>query len=193
MPVVPVPEVKPVIKVDFTYKPSDLSFGIGDGTPVFYPCREVFHEHSHHINHFYFCNNRENFDDVRRFMDQCQIVAKVPKDQWVVIDDTNRKFIARVTMSEFWKYRVRRSLLTAFLRCSVNYRHENGESFVKALWSVEYTVKTKKAVEAFMDGNILFRDTKDFNGWVNFFANRPAEGRMFSKKKVRKEKDESKS
>lgn len=136
-------------------------------------CRDRFQARSEYESFvdFYFCHRPGRSDDVIEFMKMVELVAKVEEEDALVISKTDLDNVVHVRMSKWWKQRVRRSLLTAFLRCSDAFKERSGPSFVKTIFSRTYTEETREAIERFLDGYTLVKYSrkKEFSGWWELF------------------------
>lgn len=154
-----------------TYNVVDGGLGIVKGNAIGWEsCRETFHTRSDQIDSFLFYLKFDS-GDVIKFMQVFQAACNCPQDQMVVIKKTTHERVLWVGMSPWWKYRARRSLLTALLRSGMNFTDNSSKGFLKALYSTEYLSATKYAVDAFLNGKNSFklRRRDSFDGWQNFF------------------------
>jgi hypothetical protein len=88
---------------------------------------------------------------------------------------TNLNFATWIEPSSFWmKCPMKRSLFTMLLRCGSFYNFKNYE---EALYSIQYSQSTKKALQRFLYGFTEFQlKNESFEGigkgWVSYFANK---------------------
>lgn len=166
-----------VINIPTGYAPAITSLGIvTDNKVEWLSCRETFHNKSTEIDSFIFCCGKDHTNRVLEFINTVEQICKVPEENRIKIRKTNMSGVIYVGMSDWWKYRVRRSLLTALLRCGINFHDNSANGFEFALWSMNYTLNTRLAINRFLGGYTSCKLKKDtiFNGWVSFFFNMPA-------------------
>lgn len=122
---------------------------------------------------FFHKNNvgQDVIDFIRTFEQACNC----PPDQELDMKRTTDKNVLWIGMSDWWRYRVRRSLLTALLRCGQEFTDKTGPGFVAALNSQPYLSQTKDAVEYFMSGHTACKIQRNthFPGWQLFFQSKP--------------------
>lgn len=165
------------------------------GSPLVISCRDGFQaqmEAHGNIMDFYFCHGN-HYDNVVNFMQTVEEIAKVKNEDKLKIEPTDREDICYITLSPWWRYRVRRSLMTAFLRCGLAYKDHSGAGFLKAINSLNYTSATMQAVERFLDGFTACKGTGPgrFSGWYDQFSNktRKPEDYLVKLKKVKKDEN----
>jgi hypothetical protein len=157
------------------YKPVNYSFGtLGGNTITWETCRDRFQTKSDpasYLSFVFYCVNDQCSVNVIEFIRTVEQIIKLPDEDSIVFRKTNVPGIIHVTMSAWWKYRLRRSLLTALLRCGIYYSEHSGKGFEKALFSQVYTSGTKIAIERFLGGYTASRLKKRtaFGGWQSFF------------------------
>ena len=137
-------------------------------------CRDRFQNKSEAISSFLFYHKDNTGDNVIKFMRTFEAACGVPDGQELTIKKTTNKNVLWIGLTDWWKYRVRRSLLTALLRCGQNFINDTGEGFLTALYSEYYLSGTKEAVEWFMTGHTAVKMKKNlsFPGWHNYFAHK---------------------
>jgi hypothetical protein len=136
-------------------------------------CRDRFQSKTDakKVESFLFYHEAGRGDNVINFMRTFEAACGCPHDQGINFKKTSNKNVLWVGLSEWWNYRVRRSLLTALLRCGQSFTEDTGKGFVKALNSQYYLSGTTTAVEAFLSGKTACKMKKNygFGGWHNFF------------------------
>jgi hypothetical protein len=181
------PPALPVMTVPaFAYRNMFGSFGIIQGTldadknrtkissVTWEGCRDRFQSQTegNGIRDFLFFFNNGTVDHVIDFVRTVEKVVKLePKDQ-VEFHKTNDANCLYVKMSDWWAYRLRRSLLSALLRCGQMYTDRTAAGFDKALYSQYYTSATKPAIEQFLKGRTgsKLKKRTNFSGWYNQFS-----------------------
>lgn len=126
-------------------------------------CREQFAVHyTQHTQGFYFSHPPEKGEDVASFLVKCERILgieelKTPFSQ-SVFGKTGKQTVIWVEASRFWSCcPMRRSLITVFLRCGMNYSEEQ-DNFDEALFSEQfhkdnqYTRETRSATLRFLFG-----------------------------------------
>lgn len=133
-------------------------------------CRDRFQTASETLQSFLFFHSGKG-KNVVNFIRTFEAACNCPYDQELVMKDTTNKDVMWVGMSEWWRYRLRRSLLTALLRCGRKFVKDTGKDFAAALNSEIYMNSTKTAVEWFMSGHTAcrMRRHETFPGWQHFF------------------------
>lgn len=136
-------------------------------------CRDRFQTKTdtNPVESFLFYHKDGTGDNVIKFLKTFEAACNCPLDQCVTFKKTTNKNVLFVGLSEWWKYRVRRSLLTALLRCGQNFTTDTGDGFQQALNSEYYLASTKDAVEKFLAGHTAIKMQKNisFPGWYAFF------------------------
>lgn len=167
------------IKIPSIYGSSVGGLGVfNNGTINWQTCRDSFHSITSQKRYdgFFFSCSRGTIERVKKFVEQVQQIAKVDPKNYIVFKETTNKDILWVELNEWWNYPVRRSLLTALLRCGMKFSEDTGECFVKALNSQPYLKQTKNATERFLEGATAVKIKKNvFSGWQNQFANKTPE------------------
>ncbi len=138
-------------------------------------CRDRFQTQSNaaEVMDFLFFHNNGTGDNVVAFMRTLEEVIELPEEDRCEFKKTNNANVLYVKMSGWWKYKLRRSLLTALLRCGQNYTDKTAKGFEKALYSQYYLAQTKPAVEQFLKGRTGSRLSKNAgnSGWYAHFVN----------------------
>lgn len=136
-------------------------------------CRDRFQNktESATIKSFLFFHRDGTGDNVVRFIKTFESACDCPQDMEIKFKKTNNKNVIHVEMSDWWRYKVRRSLLTALLRCGQNFTEDTGACFTKTLNSEYYTSSTKAALDAFLEGRTACKMQRhaNFPGWYAFF------------------------
>jgi len=185
-------EAEDKVKIPSTaYKNVQGSFGIINGGNIQWEgCRDRFHSVSspENIMEFVFCHNEGAGDDVVDFIRTIEEIIKLPEADRLQIKKTISKSVLWIRMSPWWKYKMRRSLLTALLRCGQNYKERTAACFEKALYSFYYTASTKKAIARFLDGHTAaaLKKSTQFDGWYQFFYQKSDDAITKSLVKLRK-------
>lgn len=151
------------------------ALGLVTGTTIEWEkCRDRFQTKSEFIKSFLFLHTNGTGDNVIEFIKTFEQACSCPDGQELQIKKTNRNNVLWIGLSDWWSYRVRRSLLTALLRCGQNFTKRNGKGFEEALNSLPYLSSTKDAVEYFMSGHTACKisSRQSFPGWQHFFSNK---------------------
>lgn len=175
-----------------TYSTGQGSFGIvKTGNTQWLTCRDQFQTYSESIESFIFVCDKNTQKKVISFMERVQQIINLPKENLLSFKKTNADNMICVVMGNFWKYKVRRSLLTALLRCGQSFEQDTGKGFEKALNSQPYTAKTKQAIERFFSGAtaVKIKKNQGFGGWQAMFANKTPEQIKNMLVKLKKKKD----
>lgn len=165
-----------VVKIpSFAYQNINGALGIvGNGTIDWLRCRDQFQAktEARPVDSFLFYHAAGTRDRVINFIRTVESAANCPKDMVLTFKPTSHKEVLWVGLTAWWKHRVRRSLLTALLRCGQNFDQDNAVGFKKALDSQYYVSGTKLAMEAFLAGRsaVKLAKTMPFTGWHAFFA-----------------------
>jgi hypothetical protein len=122
-------------------------------TPYWYCCRENFNaEFTSEIKGFFYSIHPQLFQHVSGFINKIEQILEIP---FSFFEATNKSTVLWFEPNEFWRSCfMRRSLLTALLRCSLNY---NGENFDDTLFSIHFNEnrwirETKAATMRFLYG-----------------------------------------
>lgn len=162
------------------------SFGIlgaaaPDGSvPVsnWYACRDLFvPHHGQTLRKFLFKIGTESSGaNIAAFMDRIETRLKLRVKS--SFGPTNRADVIWVRPNAFWRqYSMRRSLLTALLRCSLQWTPDP-DNFDQALVSKVYTQQTRPALMYFLEGNTVYTNgTNPHGGWMITFQH-VAAGRL---------------
>jgi hypothetical protein len=163
------------------------SFGIIKPTPgntkqqfiEWQTCRDRFQSVSEpaDIMSFVFCYKPNSKGNIIEFMRTLEEVidkgpgGPLPDEDRLKFKDTNNKNCLYVEMSKWWKYRVRRSLLTALLRTGQDYVDHTGNGFEKCLSSHQYLSDNRYALDRFLSGAwaVKMRKHDMFPGWYHAF------------------------
>ena len=123
---------------------------------------------------FFFYHNDDTAHHVIDFMRTVEKIIELQKEDQLEFQFTNNSNILNVKMSKWWKYKLRRSLLTALLRCGQSYVDRTTKGFEKALYSVYYTAQTRPAIEQFLKGRTgsKLKKQANFSGWYAQFVNK---------------------
>lgn len=144
-------------------------------------CRENFSKiFKQHMSGLFFSHLPENDSNISSFIqktEQILIVGALQKINKSKFYNTNLNFALWVEPSSFWmKCPMKRSLFTLLLRCG-SYYDKNKDNYEEALYSVDYSKSTKKALQRFLYGFTEFSyNGENFEGigkgWVSYFANK---------------------
>ncbi len=185
----PLPTEEPFKIPKFPYKKIEGSFGImtrtGVGTDkekitnvTWEGCRDRFQNSSapEAVMDFLFYHQAGTADNVIDFLRMVEEIVKLKPEDRLEFHKTTHENVLYVKMSPWWKYTVRRSLLTALLRCGQAYAERTAKAFEKALFSQYYLAQTKPAVSAFLHGRtaskLKKRARQGFQGWYAHFQNK---------------------
>lgn len=162
------------------YTPSDLDFGLtyhedfeaGKPTKVgdWIGCREEFHHENRGVKRFYFHHSlpEGRGRSIAVFLDKVEDRLGLPEHQRTRIGPTNKRKTVWVEASEWWRHdAMRRSLFTALLKQSVDYRISL-DNFDEALYCGIYTCDTRAAVDRFLSGHTHYWG--GYEGWVRAFT-----------------------
>lgn len=162
-----------------TYKNLQGSFGVwkpGAASVNWQGCRDRFHAESNPeaVMSFLFFHQDKSANNVIDFIRTVEEIIKLKDEERLKISKTTNDSILFVEMSAWWKYRVRRSLLTALLRCGQNYTERTSAAFEKALYSFYYTASTRYACQRFLEGHTgsAIKKNQQFDGWYQYFFNK---------------------
>jgi hypothetical protein len=180
MPVVTASPAEEKVKIpNITYKNIQGSFGVwapGQASVNWQGCRDRFHQESDPdaVKSFLFFHQDKVADHVIDFIKTVEEIIKLKDCDRLKISKTDNKNVLFIEMSPWWKYRVRRSLLTALLRCGQNYTERTAKAFDKALYSFYYTASTKYATQRFLEGHTgsAIKKNQQFGGWYQYFFNK---------------------
>ncbi len=138
-------------------------------------CRDRFQSQTNGeaVMDFLFFHNNGTGDNVVAFLRTLEEVIALPAEDRCEVKKTNNANVLYIKMSGWWKYKLRRSLLTALLRCGQNYTEKTAKGFEKALYSQYYLAQTKPAVEQFLKGRTGSKLSKNAgnSGWYAHFVN----------------------
>lgn len=131
-----------------------------------FDCRESFAvSFKNKTKNFLFAHTNNNGENILNFINNFERRLEL-KSFTQLVGCTNRLDISLVIPSRFWtRTSIRRQLFTILLRCGRNYKKRN---FKHALYSHDYTKKTKSAVEKFLKGKTRYRGKLN-GGWVSTF------------------------
>lgn len=129
-------------------------------------CREQFaNKFTEDMLGFYFSHHPGKSEDVAAFLTKCELIIGIDSFQkpyeLSLFKKTERDTILWIEPSRFWmSCPMKRSLLTAFLRCGLNYNSQ-ADNFDDALFSLEFKENkhvrdTKSAVLRFLFGFTRF-------------------------------------
>lgn len=168
----------------FAYKKIEGSFGImtrsnDKVTNVTWEgCRDRFHGSSapEAMMDFLFFHMAGTGKNVILFMKMVEALIKVKPEDCLEIHKTTSEQVLYIKMSKWWKYPLRRSLMTALLRAGQMFTDHTSKGFEKALFAQYYLAQTKPAVGAFLGGRtaskLKKRVSQSFPGWYSHFANK---------------------
>lgn len=170
-------EIYKIPKSGSPYKPTVGSLGVATipgGATTWYTCRDTFHGVTNATKYAFilFCHQKDRQPNIIKFIRMIESVAGVKEENCVSFQATDDDNILRVNLSDWWNYHVRRSLLTAFLRCGQHFEKDNGPGFTKALKSTPYTSSTMTAISRFLSGATACTKVpkNGFYGWQAFFS-----------------------
>ena len=87
-------------------------------------------------------------------------------------EETNLNYAIWINPSNFWKNcQIRMSLFSILLRCGSLYNPEE-DNYEEALFSQDYSKRTKPAVMRFLFGFTNFNGEQQNQGWVRTFENK---------------------
>jgi hypothetical protein len=164
-----------MIYVDSIYRPAIGSFGkprsYNDGRYVvstWYNCREIWHNQMHNAKIFFYSHPVARNKSISVFFDK--IEEKLNLDRRTIFGPTQKKSILYVKPSKWWlRYAMRRSLFTILMRSSCSF--DIGlNNFKEALFSDSYALKSKTAIEYFLNGNTVYTGKK--RGWYKQFGDK---------------------
>lgn len=188
-------KVMPKIKVPTIYGAGKGALGVFT-TPsnvYWYTCRDQFHAatEKRHEGFFFSCQAGTK-KNVIEFMKRVEQSANVTQENSLQIQETDQKDVLWIVLNDWWNYRVRRSLLTAFLRAGQDFKEDTGKGFTDAINASPYFSTTKPAVERFLEGATSLKIKKGhFSGWQDKFYNKNAEQVKAMLVKLKKNKVEN--
>ena len=129
-------------------------------------CRELWHTHFRKLPLCFFSHRGGKHRVIVEFIAKIEDKLNVhPRSQF---GRTQKKNITWVKPSVWWiGPTMRRSLFTILLKVAQNYNLKN-DNFEEALFSDEYTIDTRYAVNRFMDGYTKCLTSR--RGWHKFFS-----------------------
>lgn len=128
-------------------------------------CREYFQDESAGIRRFLFCHKPHKCKSMALFIHK--IEEKLSLEKRSIIGPSQRNNISWFRVSPWWmSTSMKRSLFTALIRCSQNYKSKI-DNFDDALLSVLYIKHTEYAVRRFLDGHTKYTGKR--KGWYNQF------------------------
>lgn len=157
-------------------KPFRGEFSLDEKQLSWIRCREYFLK-SFNENHkgLFFSYREEEYKNVINFLNKTEeilIFSALQSFEKSKFFETNLNFAIWIEPSKFWmKCFMKRSLLTIFLRCGLNYR----SNYEEALFSLEHTRKTKLAIKRFLYGFTNYSSKCKITrnkGWVSLFKNK---------------------
>lgn len=166
-------------KISAYNKPGENSFLKKSGNDwVAETCRDRLQSHfdsyPEQMEFYFAAGGPKIAQRVIKFMQVVEPAARVNEEDRIKIEATTDESILYVLMSPWWRNPVRRSLLTALLRAGRSYTEESGKGFDAALNSIEYTSKTRKAIDLFLSGHTAVKNKtvpkNGFGGWYNLFG-----------------------
>jgi hypothetical protein len=161
-----------IIYVETPYRPEPGSFcmsksndGIRHKVRGWHYCRDIFNGQLYNLKLFFFSHELNMGQSVFDFMSKVENILDVqPRSHF---GPTQRNTIMWVRPSRWWTIKaMRRSLFTILLRAGSNYNIDL-DNFEEALYSNQYSLNTKYAVERFLAGNTLYVGKK--RGWYKQF------------------------
>jgi hypothetical protein len=180
-------EVKKIRRHSFR-TPRTGSFGLenktftnhpANGNPVQWVyCRETFarrfHTFPQDAKNFYFCCGKKGIDRFSKFISKTeQIISGFSSNcSQSTFEETNLNYAIWINPSNFWKNcQIRMSLFSILLRCGSLYNPEE-DNYEEALFSQDYSKRTKPAVMRFLFGFTNFNGEQQNQGWVRTFENK---------------------
>lgn len=175
-----------VITIAATSGGTKGSFGIlGDtvgGNKIeckaWHSCRDYFQDSNREVKTFLF--NIGEYGDgqlISSFIEKVESMLNVKTK--TTMGPTNKSKSIWVKWSPFWrKYSMRRSLFSAFLRCSLDYvEKDNDNNFDEIIKKCKYFKGTQGALKYFLEGNTVFvgEGGAGANGWQVVFENQSDE------------------
>lgn len=142
-------------------------------------CREYFlKSFNENQKGLFFSYHDDEYKRVAKFLNKTEeilVFAGLQSFEKSKFFETNLNFAMWIEPSKFWmRCFMKRSLLTIFLRCGLNYN----ENYEEALFSTEHSRKTKLAIKRFLYGFTNYSSRCKIiknKGWVSFFKNKNKE------------------
>lgn len=113
--------------------------------------------------------------DTKAFIRKIESIVGIPRKNRVKFRRTNKQNIIYVSLGDFWKTIVHRSLLTILLRAG-RYYHRKQDNWRSVIENDDYLRNTKCAIKRFLDGYTrptlnysCFGSYDCFSGWVDEF------------------------
>lgn len=157
-------------------KPSRGEFS-NDGKELYWiRCREYFLKtFSENNKGLFFSYQDQEYKNVINFLNKTEeilLFAGSHMFEKSKFFETNLNFALWLEPSKFWmRCFMKRSLLTIFLRCGLNYCG----NYEEALFSTDHSRKTKMAIQRFLYGFTNYSSKGKIiknKGWVSFFKNK---------------------
>jgi hypothetical protein len=128
-----------------------------------YICREVLHDNYPISNHLFLTHKTDEFSNLAKYIESLENKLNIEKHSVVI--KTVRKNCVCIMFSEFWKNRLRFSLLTMILRFAVENKKQNFclTDFNKC----KYLGETLPALDLFFSGKIVYKGRK--SSWYEQF------------------------
>lgn len=147
---------------------------------TWHTCRDRFQQDTETVDtrDFVFCHNPGASGNIIEFIRTVETVLKLDDEDCLQFFRTNSPNCLYVRLSDWWKYRVRRSLLTALMRVGQTYTEHTGAAFDKTLKSHMYLSDNAYALDTFLSGKwgSRLKKKRAFMGWYQeFHGKTPAE------------------
>jgi hypothetical protein len=162
-----------IIRISLPYKEKINSFSIavmGNNSVFvaeqFYNCREIFHEDFPTTKNLLICVPAYKKNRIINFFNFVETKLGIPKKSKVYL--TQRKNIFFINLSNFWKSKIKFSLLTLFIRSGL--RIAKDLEVDKLIQKYFYLKKTSNAVNVFFSGKTRYCGKK--NSWYKEFKNK---------------------
>lgn len=158
--------------------PNEGSFSLDGPELKWISCREDFSKVLDENQKGFFFSHKIGCEiNISNFIDKTETIlidAALQNFNKSEFKKTNYNFATWVEPARFWMdCSLRKSLFTMLLRCGINYTGD----YESALYSIEYSKITKKAIQRFLYGFTEFNHNgEEFTGigkgWVSYFANK---------------------
>lgn len=161
-------------EMSLTYSPDPRDFGVINSKNYvsWYICRDEFQDRLYGMSIGRFLYNCRGgcAQKTKDFIKKIESLIKLPKSKRIKFKNTNYKDILYLTLGDFWKTLVHRSLLTILLRAGERYDKKK-DNWKNVILKDEYLSCTKQAINRFLKGytrpTFNYFDGRTFLGWVD--------------------------
>lgn len=170
----------PKYAFDEYYEVDQGEFGVIEGKGnnrivEWHHCREEFQDYYPKLNRMLYYGKRKENANVKAFVKKIEQIIKLPRKKRIKWRETTKKHVIYLSLGDFWKGLVHRSLLTILLRAG-HYYDRKKDNWKEVIKQDNYLSLTPAAIERFLDGYTrprlsfdCYRDNGHFMGWVDEF------------------------